>query len=235
MGNVTHQRVRIPLNEKEKVSAVAAAPANFQEENRIGVILAHGAGNDMENPLIVSLADGLAATGFLTLRFNFPYKEKGRRAPDPQKKLVQTWQQVLRFLQNHSDPGPQKIIAAGKSMGGRVASQMAADGELAADGLVFLGYPLHSPGQKDKLRDAHLYDLRVPLLFFAGTRDTLCDLDLLHKVLKRLKAEWDLEVIEGGDHSFGLPKSAAISQQKVYDQILDRMIDWLNIGVNPKS
>ena len=114
-------------------------------------------------------------------------------------------------------------------MGGRVASQMAADGELQADCLIFLGYPLHPPGKKDKLRDVHLYELRVPLLFFTGTRDSFCDLDLLHKVLDRLKTVWDLDVIEGGDHSFGLSKSANVTQQEVYGRILQKMVAWLKL------
>jgi predicted alpha/beta-hydrolase family hydrolase len=225
-------KVSIPISEDEMVSGVFAVPADFQKGKTDGVILAHGAGNDMENPLIVFLSNRLAEAGFLTLRFNFPYKEKGRKAPDSLKKLVQTWQQVFRFLKNHPQFGTNKIAAAGKSMGGRVASQMAAAGELPADYLIFLGYPLHPPGKKDKLRDAHLYELREPLLFFAGTRDALCDLDLLSKVLGRLKTDWNLEVIEGGDHSFGLLKSANISQQEVYDHILQKMTSWLKANIS---
>lgn len=225
-------KVSIPIADDEKVSGVVAVPADFQKGKTIGVILAHGAANDMENPLIVFLSNGLAEAGFLTLRFNFPYKEKGRKAPDSQKKLVQTWQQVSRFLKDNPDFGTKKIVAAGKSMGGRVASQMAADGELQADCLIFLGYPLHPPGKKDQLRDAHLYELQVPLLFFAGTRDTFCDLGLLRKVLGRLKTEWDLEVIDGGDHSLGLLKSADRTQHEVYARVLQTMVDWVKTTIN---
>ncbi len=221
------QTVSIPIAEDEKVSGVVAVPADYKKAKTVGIILAHGAGNDMENPLIVFLSNGLAEAGFLTLRFNFPYKEKGRKAPDSQKKLVQTWQQVIRFLKTHPEFGTKKIVAAGKSMGGRVASQMAASGELPADCLVLLGYPLHPPGKKDQLRDAHLYALRVPVLFFAGTRDTFCDLDLLHMVLGRMKSDWDLEVIDGGDHSFGVSKTANLTQDEVYAHILQKMVDWL--------
>jgi hypothetical protein len=221
------RNVSIPITDDERVSGVVAVPAGFKKDETVGVILAHGAANDMENPLIVCLSNGLADAGFLTLRFNFPYKEKGRKAPDSQKKLVQTWQHVFRFLKTHPQFGAKKIVAAGKSMGGRVASQMAADGELPAESLVFLGYPLHPPGKKDQLRDAHLYALQTPLLFFAGTRDAFCDLNLLRRVLERLKSDWDLEIIDGGDHSFGLLKTARLTQQEVYDRILQRMVDWL--------
>ena len=225
-------KVSIPIVDDEKVSGVVAVPADFQKEKTIGVILAHGAANDMENPLIVFLANGLAEAGFLSLRFNFAYKEKGRKTPDSQKKLVKTWKQVVRFLKDNPKFGTKKIVATGKSMGGRVASQMAADGELQADCLIFLGYPLHPPGKKDQLRDAHLYELRVPLLFFAGTRDTFCDLDLLRMVLGRMKSNWDLEVIDGGDHSLGLLKSADMTQSEVYAHVLRTMVDWVKKKIN---
>ena len=225
-------RVSIPIADDEKVSGVVAVPAGFHKEKTSGIILAHGAGNDMETHLIVALADRLAEVGYLSLRFNFPYKEQGRKAPDSPKKLEKTWLHVYRFLKAHPKFGTQKIVAAGKSMGGRIASQIAAAGELPVDGLVFLGYPLHPPGKKDKLRDAHLYEIRVPLLFFAGTRDSLCDLELLHHVLGHLNCDWDLEVIEGGDHSFKLLKSANITQQEVYDHISQTMVNWLNIKIS---
>lgn len=225
------QKLSIPIADDEKVSGVIATPADFKTDRTVGVILAHGAGNDMENPLIVDLGDGLAAAGYLTLRFNFPYKEKGRKAPDSQMKLELTWRQAYRFLETHPKYATDKIVAAGKSMGGRVASQMAANGDLPAAGLVFLGYPLHPPGKKDQLRDAHLYDLLVPLMFFAGSRDPFCDLELLHPVLDRLKCDWNLDIIEGGDHSFRLLKSAETSQQEVHDRILGKMIEWLEAKI----
>ena len=165
--------------------------------------------------------------GYLTLRFNFPYKEKGRKAPDPQKKLVQTWKRVCHFLKNDPEIRAAKIVAAGKSMGGRVASQMAADGVLAADYLVFLGYPLHPPGKKHQLRDAHLYRIQIPMFFIAGSRDTLCDLTLLKGVLRRLVGPWRLEVVEGGDHSLTVSKSTRISQEQIYDRILKKTVEWL--------
>jgi predicted alpha/beta-hydrolase family hydrolase len=220
-------KVTIPITGDETVSGVFAVPTGFKKEKTAGVILAHGAGNNMENPLLLALAIGLAEAGFLTLRFNFPYKEKGRKAPDSPKKLASTWQQVYRYLAAHPKYSPGKIVAAGKSMGGRIASQLAAQDDLPANGLVFLGYPLHPPGKKDKLRDAHLYQLKLPALFFTGTRDSLCDLKLLRRVLDRLEIDWDLDVIEGGDHSFNLLKTAGISQQEVYDHILGKLVAWL--------
>ena len=222
------KKISIPIGKDEKVSGVIAVPENFQKDNTVGVILAHGAGNDMENPLIVAVADGLCRAGFLSLRFNFGYKEKGRKSPDSQKKLVNTWQQVYGYLNTYPEFSPRQIVAAGKSMGGRVAAQMAAAGELPVQALVFLGYPLHAPGKKDQPRDAHLYDIGVPMLFFAGTRDSLCDLASLQKVVARFITDWDLEVIDGGDHFFNLPKSADVSPEQIHDRITQKTAKWLN-------
>ena len=222
----THN-VSIPLGDDERVSGVLSVPGDFERDRTMGVIFAHGAANDMNNPLIQFVSRGLALVGYVTLRFNFLYKEKGKKSPDSQAKLVQTWQSVYRFLSTHPKFGTETIVACGKSMGGRVASQMVAEGLLPVSKLVFLGYPLHAPGKKDQLRDAHLYTIPIPMLFLAGTRDTLCDLNILKTVLDRLKAPWDLEVIESGDHSFRVPKSHPVSQEDTYAQILLAVLGWL--------
>ena len=226
-GNMQTNNITIPLSKGETVSGVIAAPDNHRPGKGTGVIIAHGAGNDMDHALIVAISKGLAEAGFVTLRFNFPYKEKGRKAPDSQKKLILTWQCVYNFLKTDEKFKTDKIVAAGKSMGGRVASQMIADGQMDADRLVFLGYPLHAPGKKDKLRDAHLYRISIPMLFFAGTRDPLCDLGLLKGVLEKLPSPRYLETVDGGDHSFVTPKSAKTSREEIYGQILEKTLDWL--------
>jgi len=223
------EKVSIPVGEKGAVSGEVFLPESHQGGKGTGVILAHGAGNDMAHPLLVLLSQGLADAGYVTMRFNFLYREKGRRAPDAQKTLVLTWQSAYQFLRGHPAYGTDRIVAAGKSMGGRVASQMVAEGLLPAGSLIFLGYPLHGPGRKEKLRDAHLYGIKIPMLFFAGTRDHLCDLTQLKRVLGRLEAPWDLETIEGGDHSFRLPKSAHTTQPQVFDQILEKTKKWLSM------
>jgi predicted alpha/beta-hydrolase family hydrolase len=224
---MTSTKIIIPVGEKERVSAVIAVPERYGERRKTGIIISHGAGNDMNNSMIVFLAEGLADAGYLTLRFNFPYREKGRKRPDPQHELVSTWQNVYRYLKENSEFKPDKIIAAGKSMGGRVAAQMSADGLLTPERLVFFGYPLHAPGKKDQPRDAHLYQITIPMLFFAGTRDPFCDMATLKNVLCRLDTSWDLETIDGGDHSFNVPKSAETSESEVYERILNKTIEWL--------
>ena len=220
--------VSIPVTDAESVTGVVSLPDAPGPARETGVIIAHGAGNDRETPLIVTLCTGLAEAGYPALRFNFPYREKGRRAPDPAGRLTLTWQAACSFFLNYRRAGVQRIVAAGKSMGGRIASQMAADGILAAEGLVLLGYPLHPAGKKDRKRAAHLPHVRIPMLFFAGTRDALCDLKSLRQVLTNLRAPWELMVIEGGDHSFRLPKSAGTDQAPTFDRMLRKTVSWLD-------
>jgi hypothetical protein len=221
------ENVRIDLDDHVHVSAVLAGPDHPSQTNGAGLIFAHGAGNDMNNPLIVTLADGLAIAGCVTLRFNFPYKEKGKKSPDTQKKLVHAWRCAYEYMQANTIFPVDRIIAAGKSMGGRVASQMVADSQMDVAALIFLGYPLHAPGKKDQLRDAHLHRIRVPMLFFAGTRDPLCDMDNLNTVLDNLPSHHDLKIIDGGNHSFNLPKSFSLSEADVHRQILEKCVGWI--------
>jgi hypothetical protein len=221
------EKVKIKIDD-EVVSGVVSLPDTLNENSKTGLIFSHGAGNDMNHPLLVFVSKGLAEKGFITLRFNFPYKEKGRKRPDSQGKLIQTWLCAYDFLKTGSTYKTDKIIAVGKSMGGRVASQMVAQRMMDVDGLIFLGYPLHAPGKKDTLRDSHLYDIKNPVLFFAGTRDSLCDLSRLNGVLDKLICKWDLGIIEGGDHSFNLLKSDPRTQKDVHSQVLTRCLDWLN-------
>jgi len=219
------KRVSIVISEKESVSAILDVPERFASET--AVIVAHGAGNDMTNPLIVFFCGQLAAAGYLAVRFNFPYTERGSKAPDRPELLEETWRRVLQFVRDQSGYSLRRIFLAGKSMGGRIASQMLARGALTSDGMIFLGYPLHPAGDKEKMRDAHLPGIKIPMLFFAGTRDPLCDLDLLKMVLKRLGQRAELEIIAGGDHSFKVPKSMGLTSLEVYEKIAGRSIAWL--------
>ncbi len=220
------EKVMIPVRDEASVSGVVVVTDKY--DGKSGIIFAHGAGNDMNQSMIVFLSEEMANAGYLTLRFNFPYKEQARKAPDRPEVLYRTWEAACRFLHSNPDHRAEHIVAAGKSMGGRIASQMVAEGRLPVEHLIFLGYPLHPAGKKDKLRDQHLYGIRVPMLFFTGTRDQLCDLELLNSVLSRLTAPWQLEVIEGGDHSFNVPKAARVSLEEIYGGILDGILKWLN-------
>jgi predicted alpha/beta-hydrolase family hydrolase len=136
------------------------------------------------------------------LRFNFPYRTEGRQRPDSQRVLESAWLETVKWLRNQTEFPLDRLVAGGKSMGARVVSQLAGAGRLEAEGFAFWGYPLHPPGRKNQLRDAHLDLIQKPLLFVTGTRDTFCDMALLKGVVSRLGRQATLEIVEGGDHSF---------------------------------
>ncbi|MDP9999653.1 alpha/beta hydrolase family protein [Pseudarthrobacter sulfonivorans] len=184
-----------------RVSALYTRP----ERPFATVVLAHGAGAGMEHPFMGGFTRGLNDDGVATLRFNFPYREAGRKFPDRPPAAIATWRAVMdeavRQAEEHADNGP--IWAAGKSFGGRMASMAVAEGMDAA-GLVYLGYPLHPPGKPEKLRDEHLYGLTLPMLFLQGSRDTFATRELLEGVVSRFGPSAVLQWIEGGDHSFAV-------------------------------
>ena len=151
------------------------------------------------------MAGSLADAGVRVVRFNFPYIEKGRKAPDPQAALVSAFRLVVDGLAEEREGC--RLVLGGKSLGGRIASHVVAEGA-DVDGLVFHGYPLHPPGKPERIRDAHLHDIKVPMLFVEGTRDPFCPLPALEKVLSGLAAPTELAVIEDGDHSFKVRKSS---------------------------
>jgi predicted alpha/beta-hydrolase family hydrolase len=204
---VAETPVTIAVGDLE-VSGVYARP----ERPFATVVLAHGAGAGMEHPFMAGFTGALNDDGVATLRFNFPYREAGRKFPDRPPAAIATWRAAMetasRLGSEHGDSGP--VWAAGKSFGGRMASMAVAEG-MAAAGLIYLGYPLHPPGKPEKLRDEHLYGLRVPMLFLQGTKDTFATRDLLEGVVSRIPSAV-LTWIEGGDHSFavaGNKRSAA--------------------------
>jgi len=196
----------------------------------VGLVLGHGAGNDMTNPLLVAACEGLARLGHASMRFNFLYKEKGNKAPDPRARLEKTYTAAVEaFRESFRDTrgdALKHLVIGGKSMGGRIASLLAAGG-LACDGLVFLGYPLHPAGEPERLRTEHLPSIRPPMLFVQGTRDPLCDLTLLRPVLDDIGTRATLYEIEGGDHSFGVLKSANRTIESVYDEVVSAIDRWL--------
>jgi len=164
------------------------------------VLLAHGAGGNLHTPGLVHYAEALAARGVGAVRFNFPYAEAERKIPDPPTRLEACFRAVAEEVRARA----AALFLGGRSMGGRIASQVVAAGA-PADGLVFLAYPLHPPGQPDRLRDRHLPGITVPMLFVQGTRDPFARLDLLPPVVENLGARATLHLVEGGDHSFKVP------------------------------
>jgi predicted alpha/beta-hydrolase family hydrolase len=189
------------------------------------LVLAHGANNTMDHPLIVGLHARLAHEGLVTVRFNFPYAEEGRRHPDPDPVLEGVFRLVLEYVGELAEFQGLEMFLGGKSMGARLAAQLVAQ-DVGANGLVFLGYPLHPPGKPDKLRDQPLYKLPCPALFVSGSRDQFCRLDRLGQVLSRMPVRSDLHVIPAAGHSYetaGKPAGA-----EVLEEIHRVILGWLD-------
>jgi hypothetical protein len=226
---IRHSERGFEIANGDHVSGVVALPEGRRADTVI--VLAHGAGNDMTNPLLVALADALAEHGFPTVRFNFPYKERKGRAPDPASVLEACYRAVLAQVRDDPALQARRVVIGGKSMGGRMASHLAAAGE-SVDGLLFLGYPLHPAGQTEKLRVAHLDRIAAPMLFLAGTRDALCRLDLLRATLARLPSA-TLHVVEDGDHSFAVRVRSGRSQEAVREELVQASVAWLHAHQSP--
>jgi len=166
------------------------------------LVVAPGAGSDLDAPFLVGFTRAMNEASIATMRFNFPYKEAGRRGPDPSATLQTAWLAAFAEAERRAARKKLPIFVGGKSMGGRIAS-MCASKEIAPRGLVFLGYPLHPPGRPEKARDQHLPDIQAPMLFIEGTRDPFVQpWEQLVELIKRLKPRARLHAVEGGDHSF---------------------------------
>jgi len=192
------------------------------------LVLAHGAGAGHDSPFMVEFASGLALRGVESVTFNFPYIERRRRAPDLPSVLEACWLGVATAVRARI--GDRPIFIGGKSMGGRIASQVAARQEASAldlHGLVFLGYPLHPPGRPAQLRVAHWPSVRQPALFVQGTRDTFGTPDELRVHLPSYGGRADLLVVEGGDHSLKTPRSAKRGAAETYSGIQDEIAGWI--------
>jgi hypothetical protein len=211
------KELRLAVSERiGEVSARLLHPAGA----RAVVVLAHGAGADMRHAFMEALAARLAARNLASLRFQFPYAEAGRRSPSPGPVLRATVRAALaeaaRLL-----PG-LAVVAAGKSMGGRMSSLLAAEEGLAARGIVFYGFPLHAAGKPpDAERGEHLTRVPVPMLFLQGTRDALADISLLRPLVARLGPRATLHEVEGADHGFHVLKRSGRSDEQVLDELAD--------------
>ena len=188
-------------------------------------VFAHGAGAGMEHAFMESMAQELAKMGIATLRYNFPYMEKGLRSPGSPAIAQATVRAAVAQARELEEDLP--LLAGGKSYGGRMTSQASAEEPLLeVKGLVFLGFPLHAPGRPGSERGAHLYEVNAPSLFLQGTRDKLADLSLLKPLLKDLGPKATLHEIEGGDHSFKVLKSSGRTPGEVMKEMATTVRNW---------
>lgn len=178
----------------------------------------------MNDRAVQQTAKALRSRGFGVVRFNFLYKEKGSSRPDPMPRLKECVTAVV--ARTRDEIRPETLIIGGRSMGGRAASMLAADG-FECDGLFLLAYPLHPPGKPDQLRDAHLPAIRAPVICFNGTRDPFCTPSLMEEVLQRVKTDWKMHWVEGADHSFHVLKSSGKTDALVLIEIANAAEAWV--------
>lgn len=220
--------VTVPIDRDHRVSGLLRAPIAA----RCCYVLAHGAGAGMAHPFMASVAAGLAQRGIATLRYQFPYMERGGRRPDPPA-VAQATVRAAIAAASQLLPGVP-LIAGGKSFGGRMTSQAQAVAALpGVRGLAFLGFPLHPAGRPSDERGRHLLDVRVPMLFLQGARDALADLALLRALVKQLGAHATLKVFAGADHSFRVRKDTGRTDAEIASEMLEALAVWMEGTLNP--
>jgi predicted alpha/beta-hydrolase family hydrolase len=218
--------LQFPVNEKETVSALMLAP----KEPRAAFVFAHGAGAGMRHPFMESLARELAQREVATVRFQFPYMQKGLRRPDAPA-LAQAAVRASVAEASRRLPGVP-LFAGGKSFGGRMTSQAQAEAPLGGVlGLVFVGFPLHPAGNPSMKRADHLALVQIPMLFLQGTRDALADLGLLELVVAKIGDRATLKGFEDADHSFHVPKKSGSNDAEVLQALADTMSRWMAAAI----
>src|SRR6476660_997355 len=222
MTSATPKPVTIAVNDTHRVSGLLQKPRGA----RACYVLAHGAGAGMTHPFLTDMAAGLATRGIATFRYQFPYMEQGAKRPDAPKLAQAT---VRAAVSEAARLMPKlALIAGGKSFGGRMTSQAQAASPLpGVRGLVFLGFPLHPPGQPSDARAEHLFEVEVPMLFLQGSRDKLADPELLQRLIARLGERASLRLMQDADHSVHVPARAGRRDADVQKEILDTLAAWI--------
>ncbi len=219
--SATKTKVEITSENGEELGQVSVSLARAAR-SKATAIISHGAGGTMDTPSIVGVQKQLAANGITAVRFNFLYSEKKKRSPDRQPALVATWRSVADWVKK--EVKPKKLFLSGRSMGGRMASYLVAEG-YPCDGVFFLAYPLHPPGKPERQRKEHLPKIKVPMLFVSGTRDAFAQLELLEPVVKKSKAK--LHLIEGADHGFKVPKKLGRTPNDVDEEVTAAVLGFI--------
>jgi uncharacterized protein len=213
--------VTISVNEQIRVSGLMQQPTPA----KACLVLAHGAGAGMDHPFMSTLARDLAAIGIATLRFQFPYTERQGKRPDPPALCHATVRAAVATA--HELVPSLPLLAGGKSFGGRMTSQAQAEDPLShVRGLVFFGFPLHPPKQPSIDRSAHLFQVKIPMLFLQGTRDALAELPLIKPLAKRLGVLATLTLLENADHSFHVPVRSGRTDAQIRSEMLEAFESW---------
>lgn len=229
-SSARYEEVRIPLDEPvgdvAAVSGALGVPEWWPTGSRIGIVVAHGSGRDMNDPLVAALQRGLTERKMLALRFNFPFAEAKRPRPDRSVVLERALRSAVAVLGRDPSASPAHLFVGGIGLGGQIAAQAAAS-RLRVNGVFLIGYPLHS--RDEPTRNVHaepLFRMVAPLLFVQGTRDRTCDLDALKRTFTRIGARKTLHVVPEADHAMNVPKRSGRPQADVARELLDVLDSW---------
>jgi hypothetical protein len=216
------ESVTITVDDAHRVSGLLQSPSRAQA----CFVLAHGAGAGMQQPFLAAIATELDARGIATLRYQFPYVERGSRRPDPPELCHATVRAAVAAAAGRAPAVP--LFAGGKSFGGRMTSQAQATSPLPdVRGLAFLGFPLHPPRQPSDARAQHLLEVQIPMLFLQGTRDEFADLNLIEPLIARLGERATLKLFQDADHSFHVPARAGRKDPQVRSDLARALADWI--------
>jgi hypothetical protein len=210
----------------ESVSAVIGIPRWWPTGARVSVVIGHGSGRDMNDPVVEHVMRELTERRYLTMRFNYPFAEAKKRRPDSMRVLRRTLRAAVGALATDPTAAPAHLFLGGKGLGGVVAADLAA-ARVRVDGLFFLGYPLHPAGKSEATQADQLYRLISPMHFVQGTRDRTCDLDVLRQTLTRVGAPTTLQVIQEADNHFGVLKKSERTEEEVRAEVLDGLDGWI--------
>lgn len=224
------EEVKIPLREQiagtDSLSGVLGVPEWWPTGSRVGILLAHGQSSTMADPLIERLQQELTQRKFLTLRFNFPFAEVGKKRPDNLLVLERAYRAAIALLGRDPTSAPAHLFLGGKNLGARVAAQVGAAGT-HVDGFFFLGFPLHPQDKPKDVRAEELFRIISPMLFVQGARDRSCDLDVLRRTLGRVGAPTSLHVVEDADHGLRVAKKFNRTPGEVSDEVRATLESWI--------
>ena len=223
---MTPKPATIAVDKERRVSSLLQAPKGA----RACYVLAHGAGAGMTHPFIAAIADGLSERGIATLRYQFPYMEQRSKRPDAPNLAQATVRAAVAEAAKRVPRLP--LVAGGKSFGGRMTSQAQAASPLpGVRGLAFLGFPLHAAASPSEERAAHLFEVKIPMLFLQGTRDGLADIGLMRRLVQALGKRATLVPIQDGDHSFHVPARTGRNDAEVRIEVLNALANWIEAVV----
>jgi predicted alpha/beta-hydrolase family hydrolase len=224
--------LNLAVAEATAVAARIGIPEWWPSGHRAGVVIAHDVGTDMDHPLLAALQESLVASGFLTIRFNFPFVEDKRKRPDPGPILERAYRTAIAALGRDPEEAPAQIMLAGFGLGARVAADVIAGGA-KADGLVSISYPLHPSGKPSKLQADALYRIICPILFVQGSRDQRCKIERLADLQRQIGAPSKIIQVEDADQNLALIKRSTRTRDEVQDQVLDAVHDFLRRTTGP--